>query len=137
MSTTQSSQLMSEKSSDAKTLEEACKDLIEVLEGRMKNSKDQREKKGQLSKTNLRKILEIVNDTKDLRNALLQIAYLISRNEGWGDELGELYSKLEKRKDTNSLSEYLKVVVMGYYVYEKLEEAGLDALNSLRKICGG
>ncbi|PSN87244.1 hypothetical protein B9Q00_09380 [Candidatus Marsarchaeota G1 archaeon OSP_C] len=143
MSTIQSSQLTSDKGFGTKILEEACKDLIEILEGRRKNSKEQKtskeqkENKGQLSKTNLRKILEIVNDAEDLRNALLQIAYLVSRNEGWNNELGELYSKLQKRKDTSSLSDYLKVVVMGYYIYEELEKAGSDGLGNLKRICGG
>lgn len=128
---------MNEKSASTKILEEACKDLIEILGNRMKTSKEQREKKGQLSKTNLRKILEIANDTKDLRDALLQIAYLVSRNEGWSDELGKLFWKLEKRKDINSLSGYLKAVVMGYYIYEELEKAVSDGLGNLKKICGG
>lgn len=84
--------------------------------------------KGKLSKTLIRKIFEIVNDSDNLNKVIPDLAYLAARNGGLSrdSELGSFITKvidmISKGTPKNAVIDYLEGAVMATYIIETIED---------------
>ncbi|MEM3794665.1 MAG: hypothetical protein QW429_02205 [Thermoprotei archaeon] len=127
MSTTKST-----GSTNKAIFDRAFEDILKILDQRHNQGKGGR---GKLTNSNLRKILEIVNSTVDKERALLEIAYLVARNaeeKTRDSELWKLFENLKTIESLEGLREYMKTVVMCFYVYYSVNE-NLNVLKNLRR----
>jgi hypothetical protein len=100
------------------------------------SDKDRDSDKGILSKTLIRKIFNMINDTQDLNSIIPDLAYLAARNDGLGNEteLGRFISKLLnliKQQSRNNVVKYVEGAVMAVYVIEEAQNNDLNPYTYL------
>ncbi len=91
-------------------------------------------KKGRITKTLSRKMLEIAQQSGDVNEVKLHLYYLVARNDGFQGEQTQLNYLLErlgdvfKTNDVRKVRDYLKGVVMYVYIHDKTAESQSGSL---------
>jgi len=92
--------------------------------------------KGKLTKSLIRKIFDMINDSQDLFSIIPDLAYLAARNEGLSNdtELGRFIISLLnliRQQPRDNVVKYVEGAVMAVYIIEEAQNNNLDPFKFL------